>query len=104
MQHDSKSQQIGLPELKTLALNLRKMTTGTSDAHIASYVSTSSLGVQVGRSLRLKHATLKILKNYPKDKNFNSSEVQEVLQEVFTSCGLTCPANLNYPETMIGYK
>ena len=102
MQHDSKSLQIGLPELKTLVLNLRKMTTGTSNAHPISHFSTSSLGVQVGRSLRLKHATLKILKNYPKDKYFNSSEVEEVLQEVFTSCGLPCPASLNYPETTIG--
>jgi len=42
----------------------------------------------VGRSLRLKHAALKILKGYPKEKIFSKPDVEEFLGKTFTACGL----------------
>jgi len=102
VQHNINSKTIGLPELKSLVLNLRKISPENTNPKPPSRLSTSSLGVLVGRSLRLKHTALKLLKSYPKKKSFNRTEVDEFLQKVFTSCGLECPASISYPENMIG--
>ena len=93
MHHKNHADTIGLPELKTLVLNLRKMPAQSAQANPTHNLSASTIGVQVGKSLRLKHTALKILKSYSKEKLFSKLEVEEFLKKAFTASELVYPAS-----------